>query len=91
MVWSAVTKTLVRQVRQSGKPVELPQFGIFGPIVDRFVAQKDPLEKGGARKGLEPGYIEEYRTIVAINQDFLDQSEAACDQLSDRAVVVFDS
>ena len=50
MIWSGLTKIMLSHVCEQGKAVEIPDFAIFGPVVDRFTTLKDPLDKGPGRK-----------------------------------------
>lgn len=50
MVWSGLTKFLLAHIYGHGKAVEIHSLGIFGPVVDKFVTLKDPLDKGPGRK-----------------------------------------
>jgi hypothetical protein len=50
MIWSGLTKIMLSHVSDQGKAVEIPNFAIFGPVVDRFTTLKDPLDKGPGRK-----------------------------------------
>ena len=54
MVWSGVAKYLLHVVQEQAKVVEISNFAIFGPVIDKFANAPDPLDKGPARRGLLP-------------------------------------
>jgi hypothetical protein len=49
MIWSGLTKTLLRVINQQLKALEIPEFGIFGPVLEEWLNLRDPLEKGPVR------------------------------------------
>lgn len=46
MVWSGFTKLLHSLVHTHAKAVQIPGFGIVGPLVEEWVTLRDPLNKG---------------------------------------------
>ena len=46
MIWSGLTKYLCEMIYQRGKAVEIPGFGVFGPLLEEWATLKNPLEKG---------------------------------------------
>ena len=81
MVWSGVTKCLVSMVQQQRKAIDIPGFGIFGPLLDQAGNLRDPLDKGVPDKRKEPtagkahygGLISP--VLVVINDDLLELME----------------
>ena len=49
MLWSALTKSLVKVVKDQVKGLEIPGFGVFGPVVEEWSTLRDPMEKGPVR------------------------------------------
>lgn len=88
MIWSVLTKYLLRCVQQKGTAIEIPSFAIFGPIIDKFASLKDPLEKGPARGGLTPKSVLN-PVIAVINEDFVESAAAQIDFKSERAVGLY--
>jgi hypothetical protein len=46
MIWSGITKSLFHIINEQLKALEIPGFGIFGPVVEPWLWARDPLEKG---------------------------------------------
>lgn len=89
MVWSGLTKYLVSSIYGHGKAVEISGLAIFGPVVDKFVTLKDPLDKGPGRK---QGLVRERGptpVITVINEDFTGASDCQIDYKSDKAVGMY--
>jgi len=86
-VWSGVTKCLRNIVQGQQRAVDVPNFAIFGPVLDKFSRLKDPLNKGPKRKaaaaqlGLNP-------VFVVVNDDFLNMMDwqVAVDSSTNKAV-----
>ena len=49
MLWSALTKSITKVVKNSVKGIEIPGLGIFGPIIEEWSTLRDPMEKGPIR------------------------------------------
>lgn len=83
-VWSGVTKCLRNIVQGRQKAVEIPNFAIFGPVLDKFSRLKSPLDKGPLKEKLD------FCTpvFVVINDDFLNSTDwkVAIDTTSAKAV-----
>ena len=88
MLWSALTKSLVRVVKEQVKGLEIPGFGVFGPVIEEWSTLRDPMEKGPIRSSpfslkkadlLRP-------TVVLLEQDFLDKSNINISNHSNKAV-----
>ena len=75
-------------VKEQVKGLEIPGFGVFGPVIEEWSTLRDPMEKGPIRSSpfslkkadlLRP-------TVVLLEQDFLDKSNINISNHSDKAV-----
>jgi hypothetical protein len=83
-VWSAVTKCLRNIVQSRQQALEIPNFAIFGPVLDKFAKLPNPMDKGEPKPDLTLGKP----VFVVINDDFLNSMDwkVAVDTASVRAV-----
>ena len=44
-MWSGLTKLLNNCVEQQSKSLEIPYFGIIGPVVKKWQTLRDPMDK----------------------------------------------
>jgi len=65
MVWSGVTKLIRNISLNSGKPIEVPGLGVFGPQVTKFSRLRDPLNKGDTKPRAEDLGIKPIRFLVS--------------------------
>jgi len=70
-VWSGITKCLRNIVQGRQKAVEIPNFAIFGPVLDKFSKLKSPLDKGPLKERIDL----QTPVFVVINDDFLNSTD----------------
>ena len=73
MIWSGLTKYIVTMAHTHAKAVEIPNFAIIGPYIEKWSTFKDPLVKGPISKSTYPmREPSQLRTVImAINEDFV--------------------
>ena len=88
MFWSGLTKCLRNIVQMQGKAVEIPEFGVFGPIQKAHNLGRNPLEKGYARRVNNLNQLGITPVFLVINDDLLNAMDwqVAVDQTSEKAV-----
>jgi hypothetical protein len=68
-------------VHTHAKAVEIPNFAILGPYIEKWATLKDPLDKGPITKSTYP--IKEpsqLRTVItALNDSFVNQASLSLD------------
>lgn len=71
MFWSGLTKCLRNIVQMQGKAVEIPEFGVFGPIKKPDNLGRNPLEKGYAQRANNLNRLGITPVFLVINDDLL--------------------
>ena len=83
MVWSGLTRLIRSMVQQSGKSIEIPGLGTFGPLVDKFRRFRDPMDKG-EEKSAPIDALKPIRFLA--HDDFNSACGLVCDANTDKAV-----
>lgn len=93
-IWSGVTKCLRNIVQQQRKAIEIPNFAIFGPLLEQLGYMRDPLDKGHHYKHREMTAGKAYAgsiispVLAVLDSNFIAglNGNLTVDQSSDKAV-----
>ena len=91
MIGSGITKFLWTMIHDQAKAVEIPGFGVFGPLLEKWVGLKNPLDKGPISSSTFPlKHPSSLRSVIAIlNEEFIELASLTLDTRSDKAVASF--
>lgn len=91
LVWSGVTKCLQSIVQKQQRAIELPGFGIFGPIFEKHQGTRDPMDKG-VKQRLAAVKLGIVPVFLVLNDDWINtlNDQVSLDQVSEKAVGRFD-